>query len=513
MKLSKFSIFGVLILMVSIITSTFPLPSAPGRGYEIFHYYNLFLPSFGNNMKITPIPQAYKTLTTHYILKKILLEIVTDNDVLLLHRLINDLDPAKNPFKVILIFLSYVLFFRTLKIKTDQSIFSASILAISNVSVGIPLILGMTAFYGFLEGINRKKLLIGAISFVTLTLYWHSAHVLFLVMITAALIFKIARTPSYKQYYSILTWILIVISTFVWLWHRNRIPIEVSSITWQYIKLGLFSKGKFAPKAYVYSWNKNLSTLGTILDLCRYISYLIIMLLLLITAIFTSKKGEENEFTLPFIFGNLFYSFLYFIATKTFAVAGFIWILYPYIISVYLVKKKIINKKLFFYIMILIIFVSGTFIAQGFYQQILDYSHPEFSQNFELFGPPVFWLCSSSKEANLIADSSTIGYIALWYGKEKLYKYCKFHFASIGTTTYEALLKRTYVGREIFIYNFEIYKENLIFESLEAWDIFKPLPPEIVINSDFNIVFNSQALWICAERIGGEKNESFGNWS
>ncbi|WP_430515118.1 hypothetical protein [Pyrococcus woesei] len=487
---------GIFFLLSAIIFRILTLPTSPGNFYGPAHYYNLYLPDFGLNSDIAILPHASKTVLSMYLLNKVTLEVL--GDILLLHQAIYVMQP-------LLVFCSYYLFFTFIGVR-DYKIFLSGFLSMILGWPGIVLILGMVVLYSFFK-VGREFFVLALISFSTLTLYWHSSHMLFFVILLSIsgfiLVIKIIfknQAGKVNQYIPTRIVLVTLLSTFVWVWGRKLYGSQnlLSSFReYFYLKRlleGLFSKGAFVPPEYLY-YDPLYARFDPIFDALRYVLYLATFIITLSTSFKALKLNKREEMLgLPLIVGSGAFMFLYYLATYTFGPAPILVFLIPY--SLNILTKKMVNRKSFALIMIFFVVLLTITGIYGQYKGIR--SSPEFNQDFITFSPPIQWLTEHKAEITIISDANTLGYMTIWYGKNSLYHKSELHFVSIGNYYYQKLYTGNYERRGdiIFVYNYELYRKNLMFESLQAWNKYKPLEPLVVLKNRLNVVYSSQKIWI-----------------
>ena len=82
---------GFILLFIAMGIQVVTMPTSPGNFYEPAHYYNLFLPNFGQNSDLGII-DYFNTVSSMYSLDKIMLEIFGQN-ILFTHIMIKLLAP------------------------------------------------------------------------------------------------------------------------------------------------------------------------------------------------------------------------------------------------------------------------------------------------------------------------------------------------------------------------------------------------------------------------------------
>lgn len=503
MKLSEKVSF--IIILTSFLLKVITVPASPGDFYGPSHYYNLYLPDFGLGSEVSILPNSFKTLSAEYSFQKILLELF-QGDVLILHRLLYILSP-------ILIFFSFILFFGTISELRKNRVITSSLLTIICNWNNVALILGMSVLFSIVQNIyskNSSLKIILILSFTSLALYWHSAHMLFFIICVFILIFIIffnKKTYIFqKNFKETLNQFLMVfiISIITWIWIRET-PLfsEIFKITYYFdpsvIVKALFSKGSFLPVEYQYIFNFYIPT--SYLDFMRYTVYFLIFSVFsqyIIRNIYEKNYNNKLFLALSYMFGSIVFMLLYYIATETIGPAPILLILMPFLLMLCVHYIKIGSKRSKLGWMLLFFVLISSQIIMVSYSTYISASYSvEYSIGFERYYSPSLWITEHLPIATrLFSDANTLGYVAIWYGKNIWYENNLIFFSSIGLSIYDQLCKGIYNDNSIIIYNFELYKKNLVFESLTAWDKFKPLHPNIIEKNYLNVLYNDDVILV-----------------
>ncbi|MEM4615937.1 MAG: hypothetical protein QXY19_02910 [Archaeoglobaceae archaeon] len=487
---------GILFLILSILIQLITLPTSPSSFYGPSHYYNLYLPNFGLSYEISILPHAAKTVLGMYGLHKVILTILNEN-VLLLHSAIHLLSP-------IFVFLSFYLFFTAINFKRKRTLMSG-IFSIIFSWAPIALLLGMMCIFTVMNK-GTKYTLILLPSFLTLSLYWHSAHMLFFISMVFLLIYLIiVKVPAKDNFSEEMRKMifLLVISTFVWIWIRELYGAKNWKDLWLYFELekifrGLFLKGSFVPVEYQYA--DPITELSFFIDYFRYIVYVVVIMSILFYSLSSlwGKKLEQYGLGLPLLCGAATFILLYYISTEIFGPAPIMVFLIPYFLAMTLNKIELgLNTKKYRLLLALFLTMICFLAISCFYYKYVDLkTASEFNQNFEVFKPPIHWLSEHKDECYLLSDADTMGYMAIWYGKDTLYNRSKIYYSSIGNYQYDRLFKGLYDDNYVVIYNYELYIKNLVFRSLQSWNKYKPLNSSIALKNDLGIIYNSNKIWI-----------------
>lgn len=500
---------GLIIVIISFLLQVITLPTSPGIFYEPSHYYNLYLPNFGFNSEISILPTSFKTLAAEYSFKKVSL-LLFQNDALALYRSLYLLSP-------ILIFLAFILFFSMIPAFRKERVLLSSLLALTVDWPSIPLILGITAVYCIIKSMSKKNTsfkIVLILSFTSLALYWHSAHILFLMPIVFILIFIIIFNKKeylyqqkLREVLNILS-IILIISIITWVLIRETPLFSMAfKITYyldfSVITKALFSKGSFLPVEYQYIFNFYIPS--TYIDLIRYTAYLLtisIFLLYVLHDIYAKKYNKIFILALSFISGSIGFILLYYIATETIGPAPMFIFLIPFLLALCVnsIKKQSKRSKIGWgFIFIIIITFLIIIKSYNIYEYVT--TSVGFSNDFERYSSSSLWITKNLPAGTrIISDANTIGYMAICYGKTNQFEHNTVYFSSIGLNIYDQLYKGIYQSDSKVIYNFDIYKKNLVFQSLEAWNKFKPLSPDIIQRNIFNIFYNNYGILLLSKQ-------------
>ncbi|MFA4669681.1 hypothetical protein QDY65_03855 [Pyrococcus kukulkanii] len=504
---------GLMILIFSFIMRVITLPQSIGYAYGPAHFYNLYLPNLGVESAISILPNYFRTLLTGYIYLKVMLELF--GDPLLVYRILYIVQP-------LLTFSGYLLFFSLIpQFKKPRFIF-ASILSLiiywpsEQYLVGA-LVLGMTALFGILSQ-NTNLILIGYLSLVSVSLYWHSASVLFAVFLFSFLLIRYLDRHSKRDMFQLL--MVSLISVWIWVYVRGHYQKRVFELflgsllniteyfNVNYLKVALFSKGIVAPPEFVYD---KYGQVGAILNYIKYVGYiniiLIIFLIIFVYPLLTlsnkivqyyimSLNKQLMLLAVSLILGAIIHTILSFLVLKTIGSIVFIVFLFPYTIAYMWKTYSITKRKFYIGVLIYLLFSIGLPEAYSTYYVEIK-TNPRFNERFELYNTYSMWIGKHFNNGSyLISDAATIGYISIWFGKDKLYKQSEIHFKSFDNNDYISIRNGKWNKHHFVIYNFKLYIQNLPFYSLQAWNLYKPIPPEEILKNPLNKLYDSKNLWI-----------------
>lgn len=493
---------GILIIITIVLIRILRLPKAPGVSYGSIYYYNLYLPNFGYKMDIAITQTSFKTVMTYYSLLKTLLEFL--QNVLVLHQTLYVLTP-------ILIFFSYVLFFSSIPSFKENRILLSSILPFlipRGMITSVGLMLGMTTLFFIVKSLDQETARFSvpwSVSFLALCLLWHTESMtFFLPLATLTLTLTLLKKQQYLNRVLLLT----LISTISWVWLREAQIQNIFQNIFELIKnhfafttKALFAKGNFVPDSYAYVSHSIFQMHQIVIDWSRYMALLLSLLIVLgycIKVVLSKEYNLKGILACSFLIGSISLMFIYFIATKTFGPRSFYTFLIPFVLGFLLseIKKTNQAKTRMVSGFILLSFIIISFTLTGLQVTYKVINSIDMQEDFTTYYPPSMWITYKLGEKRIISDASTIGYLAIWYGKSEQYKSTSVYFLSINVHTYVTLCKGTY-NTTPFIYNFDLYRKNLPFISLVAWNSFKPLSPDIIVkNNLLNVIYSNNVIWV-----------------
>jgi len=504
--MKRTEIVALSVLAISILFNILSFPKSPGNFYTPSHYYNLFLPNFGLGSDFSLLPTAFKTLLTQYYLFKIFLELFQDN-IITLHR-------SFYLFSQLLTFLAFILFFSIVADFKRNRVLLSSLICLMISWSPISLLLGMSTLFCLTKSTSQKRIsfvICWILLFITLSLYWHSAHMVFLFPILCFLFLKlffqilcdgcnlIEVEPKVSPNTLL---VFLVISIFIWVYVReSSILSQVFKSTYfldpSTIYHGIFDKGSFIPSDYQYEFKFYIPL--RILDLLRYFVFLLTFVMITFYSLYSlwiKNYDLKLIWALSLLFGSIAFLLSYYIASGTLAPATILIFLIPYLLGLCMIGIK--DNPRVVKMICLISFTSiiiSLFLSQSaiVYKDIT--TSAEFSEEFDIYYPSSIWVATYLGENELFSDANTIGYVAIWYGYARKYYIHPIHFYSVGLSTYDALYKGVYGHNINFIYNFNAYEKNLVFESLQSWNKFKSLSPNILKNH-LSLLYNDGYIWV-----------------
>jgi hypothetical protein len=505
----RYEILGASLLAISILLRIFYLPRSPGNFYGPAHYYNLYLPNFGLGLEVSILPSAFRTLSSFYSLSKMLLEIFGE-DVLVLHQSLWILSP-------VLTFSAFILFFSLISLFRENRVLLSGTLSLLLSWSPVVLVLGMTTLYCIIKFTARVDFSLAIswiLAFITLSLYWHSADMLFCIPIIISLIFlvyyNLANThinlPKAKSSTILLISLLFISSVTVAIWTIVRGGLAFSTLHRidklfdpQVIWKGSFAKGSFVLPEFQYIIDFFVPVY--VIDVMRYVTYFLTIIIILIYIYNTKNCVLEKVLAKGLLFGSIIFMFLYFMATLTIGSAPIVVFLIPFALGLCILKAKSNKDPLKVRLIYgAAFFIIGSLILTALYNICLYTNNTEFRCDFETYRSSSMWIATNlPSNTKLLSDANTLGYIAIHYAKNKQYNINPLFFYSIGNFTYVSLYNGEFNSSAKILYNFNIYRENLIFESLQAWNKFKPLPPQIVQKNKLNVLYNDNFVWVLSK--------------
>jgi len=529
--MKKRDILGFLIFIISIVFRIIKLPINVGTFYTPIHYSNLFLPNFGLYSDVSMGPYGFKTMITNYSLLKIILEVFNSN-ILAVHQFIYIIGS-------IIVFFSFILFFSMFSDFKENRILLSSVLSFLIWWDSIALILEMSTLYFLIIYINKKNYFLAIcciICFISLSLYWHSAHILFLFPAILYLIFiylfneyLLGLKNKIPKYIVNMLFFLLIFSITIWIYIREseaftRIYDIVQIFDFSIFLHGLFSKGSFVPQIYQYKYHFFIAPY--IIDIVRYISFIITYFSLFIYFIYAiykkniEKITNKEIFALSIFFGAILFQIFYFVTTKTIGPAPISVILIPFLLMICLTNIQLIkkiddsqkhiklerkflkcsfqfNKLIKIFLILIFIFIIGALLLTTIYVKYHNFEHTtEFNSNYIFYEQSAIFILENMDDNTIISDANTLGYIGIQYAKTKKYVARKILFYCINYNIYDKLYTGNFYNDDYLLYNYGIFKKDSLLESWTAWDKYKPLNPEITQKNKLNLLFNNGEIWL-----------------
>ncbi|USS41053.1 hypothetical protein NF865_02220 [Thermococcus aggregans] len=501
-------LFGILLLIISMVIF---LPNSPGYAYGPHHIANLFLPNFGLNFEYSTLPYYARSVLTQYALNKAILILVADGDPLILSRIVYLLS-------VLLRMLAYLILLTLLQFKDkrlDKSmVVGLSILFAITISwPGVPLMLISMILWSLIKTPSHLKTsILGVLSYSVLSLYWHSAGMIGFSLVVSYIIISLAFSSkrNMMRSWGIYTYVLITVISWIFIRgltyggaFRNFV-ILVKNLSIQYILIGLFSKGNFIPREYIFS--SKFFVPGEVISLGLYSSYIILTLASLwilyqnIQKINKTSIDKSIVALLAIIFlGNILFMAAYFSATFIFPPVVFQTLLYPLIVVYLLVDSyspKSITKltSLFLVGMLVASFGAGT--LQIMYTDTFEDTRGETS--FYIYFPSIGWISHHTHNILIVSDGNTGGYLQIILSKYHLYEISEIRIFKWGITLgiYEKLVKGKYKNeKSLLVVNTLLFKKHLRLVSLQAWNRFKPLPLKVyIVRNNLSMIYNDNNI-------------------
>lgn len=503
--LRKVNICLVLIFLLMLKLILF-LPNAPGYAYAPHHIANLFLPNFGLHLEYSTFPYYANSVITQYSLNKVILVLISNNDPLMLYRLTYILTLVFRLFAYLLLFILFMG-----RINTN---YKDNMLKIISVSLLISLVIWWpggpfmlivlllwSLFASFLE---YRVVLIGTISYLTLSLYWHSAGMIGFSIVIAYFVVGAFFSIDLRRF-SLYVYGLITLVSWVFIRGldyggalRNALLV-IKSFSIEYILNGLFSKGNFVPE--MYAFYSNFPVPSIIVNFGLYLSYVVLLSVTLWIILAWNFDKKLRGILLTVFFANFIFMMMYFIATFTVPPVILQTLLYPLIIYILLMFKR--HEFTIRSFSLVVIFILTLSFSLGTLQK--DYTNTfedtTGQTSFYQYFPSIQWMAhhASIRPIKIISDGNTNGYYQIILSKYHLYP-SNVRVFKWGVTLdiYKKLIKGRYANKNsIMAVNLFLFKKHLRMVSLQAWNRFEPLPPKVyfarnnlsVIYSDDTIAF------------------------
>ncbi|AEK73091.1 hypothetical protein GQS_05965 [Thermococcus sp. 4557] len=504
-------LLGILLLIINI--GVF-LPNSPGYAYNPHHIANLFLPNFGLDFEYSTFPYYARSVLTQYVLNKAILILVANEDPLILDRTIFLVSTLfRIPAYIILLTL---LQFEDKKLNKSMIIGLSILFTITISWSGIPLMLISTILWSLIRTSSPLKILIlGILSYLALSLYWHSAGMIGFSLIVAYIIVHLTFSNKKHtiQKWGIYTYILITVIS--WIFIRGLtyggafrdVIILARNVSINYILRGVFSKGNFVPRDYIFS--SKFFIPSEIINFGLYISYAIITLisvLILYHNLWQIDKASTEKTTsllMVILLGNILFMGAYFSATFIFPPVVFQTLLYPFVVTYILSGLHPLKNTL--KIKLISLFLVGTLVAsfglgtlQIMYTSTFEDTRGETS--FDMYFPSIEWISHHIQDISIISDGNTGGYYQIILSKYHLYETSRVKIFKWGITLriYENLVQGKYRNeKSLLVVNTLLFKKHLRLVSLQAWNRFKPLPSgSYIVQNNLLMIYNDNNIVI-----------------
>lgn len=358
------------------------------------------------------------------------------------------------------------------------------------------LLATMILYLIFNKKISFPFLIILFLSWLALSLYWHSIQVMTMAIIFIFFLLIMSTTQfndSYKkqQFFAFLTIFLIFIIS--WTYFKSSFfesSLNIFQIDFDSSKF--LSKGSFSNE---FAFISNTPT--KFFDTSRYLSYLLVEVIFMVLSLYTvyaiiTKKEISNNF---FVFSSVFLAQLilvplYFFVTGSSPVILIITFLYPAAIIFLLAPEKLILKRVLNLLIITFLLIPIVLTSLGV-ANIYFNNNPEQKIKLTTYYPSAYWINDKFGKINIYTDAHTGGNFQLI---NKMYvKNDNINIISIGYHTYSDLIHHTFNHNKnsILIINQRLYDEHLIFESLESWNQFEPINKKIIYcDKELNPIFS-----------------------
>jgi len=360
-----------------------------------------------------------------------------------------------------------------------------------NFSMILLFIISYILFYKDKSNLNKEFIILNIICWIALGLYWHSFQVLTFLIIFFFFLIIFSESPKsiklVNSYFSF--FIFFIIFIIIWFYLREQTLIILSSISEFNIDFfSLFSKGSFTGQ---YSFQTN-NKIFEYFDFVRYFGYISIFVILGILTIkyFLIRMKKERiskcfSIIICLFFAEIGFMVLYFIETKTTAPRILSIFLFPIFLIIllsnqnHLFNNKIFNNKIINNIVLLILILS---LIVSIPYSINSYFNETAEKNitFDSYSNSLNWIIKNLNDKQIISDAHSNGnFLLLFTSKGYIERNPNLKFKVISDHFYKKIVesKIELTSNEIFIYNYQLFKKHLYYESLEYWNKYEPIKP------------------------------------
>lgn len=504
-------LFGVIIL---IIYAIYVMPKAPGDFYMPFHIANLFFPNFGINFEYSLIPDLGKSMITYYIFNKIILQLVTED--------VMEYYIIKFLVSMLFKFLGFLLLFSLLPELKKYRIMLATVFTIGTNFPGIPVLLIVLIFTELVTlTVNRmlrtNHMVIFIITLIMVAFYWHTLSAVVTIIIISylsmlAILRKLTDMRITYELYLLVIASIVVGSSWIYLRDTNMLKVALinilhfqSILKWEYIKLGLFSRGSLVPSEYLFDWHFFLSS--SVINIIRWISYIVIYIYIIkLTFILFKTEGKNLQkvniylIASALLIADMIDKITHYLVIKTVGMTVWFILIYPLFFSYILkINLKKFTQNDFLLVTPLNVAISSLLVisfllTSGYYIYTTATQLPSTNTLFNTYEPSFWWAVSNiPKNTVILSDSDTAGYYTILYAKYNVYQNKPLYFKDIRLQEYDKLYHGLYnsIDQQVLVLNLKLYQEHLVFGSLRYWDRFKPLPPRKIFQNNLAVIYNS----------------------
>ncbi len=339
------------------------------------------------------------------------------------------------------------------------------------------------------------------ICWIALGFYWHSIQVMTIAIIAVywVLITLYNNQNTRINQNSILFLIISVLFIVSWIYIKSStFESSLSYFQLDFDFLKFLSKGALTNE---YSFNSNLP-IGFI-DIIRYLSYffteLIIGFISLKTLyIISIKEDLPKEYLLisSLFFAQLIMIPIYFFVTGASPIIIITTFFYPVIILLFLKQNQKSISFLTRTTILLIIFIPLIVTSIGTFYVYINNS-PEQNIDFNNYISSVDWITSHYNKTTIYTDAHTGGNYRIALHSKNIDVNCD--IISIGYQTYIDIISLNFINAndKILVINQQLYENHLIFESLESWNQFEPVNPNLINkNTNLNKFFSDGKIII-----------------
>ena len=214
--------------------------------------------------------------------------------------------------------------------------------------------------------------------------------------------------------------------------------------------------------------------------------------------IFNRKKVSIIQLLIvSFLFADIIFNSLYYIATRSAAPRILLTFSYPLVLWIITNNPIKTRSQQVFHKIIVAILIVSVLVASSKILYIYLKEHPNTQLPIEMYKNSLFWIEMYAQPEEILSDAHTQACYKILYEKYRSDKRFTIVMSSIGYYTYKEILTSTYKNAEntILVINIELYKKHLIFMSLQGWSSFEPIAPLYIMkNKWLNVIYNDWRL-------------------
>lgn len=348
------------------------------------------------------------------------------------------------------------------------------------------------------------------ICWTALGLFWHTAHVMALMIIIYYIIFSLifkknnSLTGIRGGYGRNLFIIYIILFISTWIYVRDTTFINSILLSNYSVDISsLFLKGS---SASLYSYKSYLPI--EFIDYIRYFGYIIGYTTMAYMSLYLIRKRKISIIPpwikiglLTLLFADASFQLLYFFPTGTLGPRIFVLYSVPFIIiclySIYKYINKLSIKIVINLIVCVLVFCITTTSLMGYASYYFESDQKNIS--IDEYDNSFNWIEDNLDNIIILSDSHTTGHFSIFYYLKHSNDCDNISTSTYTTTEYEDITHGTFKleNGSIGIVNVMIYERHLSLNSLERWNNYEPFSPSRMISStDVNLIYSCNNILI-----------------